>query len=87
MIVIRISDIPQDELYLLPIVGLRQQIEEDRNRTAPVDGPTEQPMRSTTRPDKLPNTMRRAAGHKAMAGAAFVTDWQLQMEAPQTPAF
>lgn|SRR5262245_58035418 len=32
MTFIRISDVPPDELYLLPIVGLWQQIEEDRNR-------------------------------------------------------
>ena len=30
--IIRISDIPHDELHLLPIIGLRQQIREDQHR-------------------------------------------------------
>jgi len=32
---IRISDIPHGEMRLLPIIGLRQQIQEDRNRSQP----------------------------------------------------
>jgi hypothetical protein len=77
MTVIRISDIPQDELHLLPVVGLWQQIEDDRNRTAP----TEQRNRGTNRPDKLPDTLLRAAEPMSVPDAGFVTDWQLEPEA------
>jgi hypothetical protein len=82
MNIIRISDIPQDELHLLPIVGLRQQIEEDRNRTVPKNHPTESPKRGVSQPDKLPHTMRRAAAPMTVAGAGFFTEWQMQDEPP-----
>jgi hypothetical protein len=38
---LRISDIPPDEVHLLPILGLRQQIRVDGNRPSPPIGRTD----------------------------------------------
>ena len=49
---IRIVDIPPDELHLLPIIGLRQQIREDRNRLSPPNSRTDQGERDGSRPGR-----------------------------------
>jgi hypothetical protein len=64
---IRISDIPPDELHLLPIIGLRQQIREDRSRPGSPNG---RALRAEV----------SAAEVWAAPGGRFVTDRQLQDE-------
>jgi hypothetical protein len=77
---IRLTDIPADELHLLPIRGLRQQIRKDRCRinspphrrepdsAAPQGGA----QHDGASPAKLPQA----------AGEQFVTDWQLHDAPP-----
>jgi hypothetical protein len=77
---IRISDIPPDELYLLPIIGLRQQIREDRSRPSSPNGRTEQGERDGSLPGQTFHTEAQTAEVWAAAGGRFVTDWQLQDE-------
>lgn len=77
---LRISDIPADELYLLPIVGLLQQIREDRSRpsssaNASSEHQTESPPR-----DPAHHAVASPRKESPAADAKFVTDWQLQDE-------
>jgi hypothetical protein len=77
---LRISDIPADELYLLPIIGLRQQIREDRS--PPSSSANANSEQQTESPPLGPAHHAGTAPRKESpaADARFVTDWQLQDE-------
>jgi hypothetical protein len=77
---LRVSDIPPDELHLLPIIGLRQQIRADRNRPIPPDVRTDRGERGSVRPGRALQAGVPAAGVWAPAGGGFVTEWQLHDE-------
>jgi hypothetical protein len=83
---IRVSDIPPDELHLLPIIGLRQQIGKDRSRPISPNGRTEQGERDSSLPVQTFRTAAEAAEVWAVAGGRFVTDWQMKDELrPSSP--
>jgi len=74
---IRISDIPPEELHLVPITGLRQQIREDRNRPTPLNIRTAHGETDGFRPAGPFHPKVPAAEVWTAAGERFVTDWQL----------
>src|SRR5262245_51800820 len=77
---IRISDIPDDELHLLPIIGLREQNRKNRRRfNAPANASDKQeaeapPQGRAQRAEAAPAEVAPAATGR------FVTDWQLHDE-------
>ncbi len=73
---IRIADIPPDELHLLPIIALRQQIREDRNRPRPLNGRTDQSKRDGSRPGRAHFAEVPAAKVWPAVGGRVVTDWR-----------
>src|SRR5262249_53326266 len=75
---IRISDIPPDELHLLPISALRQQIIEDRKRPSPSKGRTDQGNQKGSAPRQTFHAEVTVAGvWQAAAGRFDIAD-QLQ---------
>jgi hypothetical protein len=77
---LRISDIPPHELHLLPIIGLRQQIREDRNRPSPPNDRTDPGEAESSSRGQTFHADVLAAEMSAATGETFVTDWQLQDE-------
>jgi hypothetical protein len=76
---IRISDIPANELHLLPIIGLRQQIREDRSRPSSPDNVTNERQAVNSPPDPAQHP-EAASREWPQAVGSFVTEWQLQDE-------
>jgi hypothetical protein len=77
---VRISDIPPEELHLLPIIGLRQQIRLDRLRPSIPNHRTGEGVQGGFRPGQTFHTEIPAAEVWAATEERFVTDWQLQDE-------
>jgi hypothetical protein len=77
---IRISDIPPDELYLLPIIGLRQQIREHRNRLSSPNSRVNEGEADGTLPGRAHHAEAPAAEVPLAGVERFVTDWQMQDE-------
>jgi hypothetical protein len=77
---IRISDVPADELHLLPIIGLRQQIREDRNRLSSANSRINEGEADGSPPGRAHHAEAPAAEVSPATGGGFVTDWQLQDE-------
>ena len=73
---IRIADIPPDELHLLPIIALRQQIREDRNRPTLLNGRTDQSKRDGSRPGRALYAEAPAPEVWPAVGGRVVTDWR-----------
>jgi hypothetical protein len=78
---LRISDIPADELHLLPVLGLRKQIRKDRSRpSSPANAAPEREANGAA----LQGRARHAGAAPAEVPPAepgqFVTDWQLHEE-------
>jgi len=77
---IRISDIPADELHLLPIIGLREQNRKHRRR---FNAPTYASGGQEADAAPQGRAQRAEAAPAEVAPAAmgrFVTDWQLHDE-------
>jgi hypothetical protein len=77
---IRISDIPPDELHLLPIIGLRQQIREDGNRLSLPSSWIHEEKADGSLPGRGHHTQAPAAEVLPATEESFVTDWQLDDE-------
>jgi hypothetical protein len=82
---IRISDIPSDELHLLPITGLRQQIREDRSRLISPNSRIDEGETDGSLPGRPHRAEAAAAEVPLAAEERFVTDWQLQDEPRPSP--
>ncbi len=79
---VRISDIPPDELNLLPTFGLRQQIRKDRNRISSPNSRINEGMADGSPPGRAQHAESSAVDVSPAAGERFVTEWQLQNEQP-----
>jgi hypothetical protein len=78
---IRISDIPADELHLLPILALRQQIRKDRRQfSSPVNETYEQEADSAAPQGRAQHAEASPAEVSPADLGQFVTDWQLHDE-------
>jgi hypothetical protein len=78
---IRISDIPTDELHLLPIFGLRQQIRKDRRQfRLPANETHEQEADRDAPQDRAQPARAAPAEAFPTELGQFVTDWQLHDE-------
>lgn len=78
---IRISDIPADELHLLPIFGLRQQIRKDRRQFRSPANETHEQEADVAAPQGRAQHARAApAAVSPVELGQFVTDWQLHDE-------
>jgi hypothetical protein len=76
---LRISDIPADELHLLPILGLRQQIREDRCRFSPPAAAAQEPEAGAGK-GRAHQAGAPPAGVSLAERERFITDWQLHDE-------
>jgi hypothetical protein len=77
---IRISDIPPDQQHLLPSIGLRQPIREERNRLRSPNSRINEGEADGSLPGRAHHAEAPAAEVPLAAEERFVTDWQLQDE-------
>jgi hypothetical protein len=77
MTIVRIADIPPDELHLLPVSDLRRQIREDSKRPRSPNSWVDHGGPDSSRLGRAVDAQVPAAGLLPAAVGSFVTDWQM----------